>query len=79
MSELFPVFIAQNAVNPLNLFWGLLIMVIIGSVIIWVIGTLAFFIPAVIVAGVVWFITGNPDYTGLAFLLIAALSILKKK
>ena len=73
------LFIAQNAVNPLNLFWGLLIMVIIGSTIIWVIGTLVFFIPAVIVAGVVWFITGNPDYTGLAFLIIAALSILKKK
>ena len=54
-------------------------MVIIGSIIIWIIGTLVFFIPAVIVAGAVWFITGNPDYTGLAFLLIAALSILKKK
>jgi hypothetical protein len=72
-------FIAQNAANPLNLFWGLLIMVLIGSIIIWIIGTLVFFIPAVIVAGVVWFITGNPDYTGLAFLIIAALSILKKK
>jgi hypothetical protein len=54
-------------------------MVLIGSIIIWIIGTLVFFIPAVIVAGVVWFITGNPDYTGLAFLIIAALSILKKK
>jgi hypothetical protein len=79
MSILLEVFIAQNAVNPLNLFWGLLVMVIIGSIIIWLIGTLVFFIPAVIVSGVVWFITGNPDYTGLAFLIIAALSILKKK
>jgi hypothetical protein len=79
MGKLLEIFIAQNAVNPLNLFWGLLVMVIIGSIIIWLIGTLVFFIPAVIVSGVVWFITGNPDYTGLAFLIIAALSILKKK
>ena len=73
------VFAAQNAGYPLNLFWGLLFMVLLGSIIIWVIGTLIFFIPAAIVAGVIWFLTGNPDYTGAAFLLIAALSILKKK
>jgi hypothetical protein len=45
---------------------------------IWVVGTLIFFLPAVIVAGVIWLLTGNPNYTGAAFLLIAVLSILKK-
>ena len=72
------LFVAQNTVNPLNLFWGLLFMVIVGSVIIWVVGALIFFVPAAIVAGAVWFLSGNPDYTGAAFLLIAVLSILKK-
>ena len=79
MLESVLVFAAQNAGNPLNLLWGLIFMVLLGSIIIWVIGTLIFFIPAVIVAGVIWFLTGNPDYTGIAFLIIAALSILKKK
>ena len=54
-------------------------MVIIGSIIIWIIGTLIFFLPAALVAGAIWFLTGNPNFTGAAFLLIAALSILKKK
>ena len=72
------MFVAQNAANPLNLFWGLLFMVIVGSIIIWVVGALIFFLPAAIVAGAVWFLTGNPDYTGAAFLLIAVLSILKR-
>jgi hypothetical protein len=79
MFESVLVYAAQNAGNSLNLFWGLIFMVILGSIIIWVIGTLIFFIPATIVAGVIWFLTGNPDYTGAAFLIIAAVSILKKK
>ena len=79
MLESILVFAAQNSGNPLNLFWGLIFMVLLGSIVIWVIGTLIFFIPAVIVTGVIWFLTGNPDYTGAAFLIIAALSILKKK
>ena len=79
MLESVLVFAPQNAGNPLNLFWGLIFMIILGSIIIWVIGTLIFFVPAAIVAGVIWFLTGNPDYTGAAFLIIAALSMLKKK
>ena len=79
MFESVLVFAAQNAGNSLSLFWGLIFMIILGSIIIWVIGTLIFFVPAAIVAGVIWFLTGNPDYTGVAFLVIAALSILKKK
>ena len=79
MLESVLVFAAQNAGYPLILFWGLIFMIILGSIIIWVIGTLIFFVPAAIVAGVIWFLTGNPDYTGAAFLIIAALSILKKK
>ena len=72
------ILVAQNAVKPLNLFWGLLFMVIVGSIIIWVVGALIFFLPAAIVAGAIWFLTGNPEYTGGAFLLIAVLSILKR-
>lgn len=70
--------VAQSTVNPIEFFWVLLFMVIIGSIIIWVVGALVFFIPAFVVGGVVWFITGNPDFAGAAFLVIAVLSLLKR-
>jgi hypothetical protein len=78
MLEALLLLIGQNTVNSLNLYWTLFLMIIIGIIIIWVVGALIFFIPATVIAGVVWFLTGNPDYAGLAFLLIAVLSILKK-
>lgn len=68
--------IAQT--NPLSLLWGLLILVIIGSLIMWVLGTIIFFIPAAIIAGVVWFLTNNTNYAGLTFLAVAILSLLKR-
>jgi hypothetical protein len=77
MIESLLVLVGQKTVTPF-IFWGLLLMVIIGSIIIWVVGTLIFFLPAAVVAGVIWLLTGNPNYTGAAFLLIAILSILKK-
>jgi len=55
---------------------GLLIIVFIAKV-------LFFFLPAAIVAIVVWFITYDSPYnrllTGIAFLLVAAISIAKRK
>jgi hypothetical protein len=62
----------------LSLIFILLVMIIIGSIIIWVVGALIFFIPAAIIAGVVWFLTGNTNHTGLAFLAVAILSLLKR-
>lgn len=59
--------------------WGLIGLVIIGLVIIFVIKLVVVLIPAAIVAAIVWFVTnGNAWLTGVAFLVIAALSILKK-
>jgi hypothetical protein len=58
---------------------GLIGLIIIGVVIIFVIRLIIVLIPAAIVAFVVWYITnGNLWLTGVAFLVIAALSILKK-
>ncbi|MFQ6087112.1 MAG: hypothetical protein ACE5OV_03730 [Candidatus Bathyarchaeia archaeon] len=62
----------------------LLILLIIGVLIILFIArVLFFFLPAAIVAIVVWFITLDSPYnrllTGIAFLLIAAISIAKRK
>jgi hypothetical protein len=55
------------------------VLVLIGVVIIMVAGTLLFFLPAAVIAGVVWYLTGNELYTGIAFLVIAVLSLTRRK
>jgi len=57
---------------------ALIALVIIGLIIIFIIRLLLILIPAALVAFVVWFLTGNLWWAGIAFLVIAALSILKK-
>lgn len=58
----------------------LLILLVIGIVIIIIIAkVLLFVLPAVIVAAVVWFLTGKLFWAGVAFLVIAFLSILRRK
>ena len=58
---------------------ALVILVIIGLVIIVLIKLFLVLIPAILVAVVVYFLTGgNLFWTGIAFLVVAALSILAK-
>ena len=54
-------------------------MVLIGIIIIMVVGALLFFLPAAVLAGIVWILTGNELYTGLAFLAVALLSLTRRK
>jgi hypothetical protein len=54
-------------------------MVLIGIIIIMVVGALLFFLPAAVLAGIVWLLTGNELYTGLTFLAIALLSLTRRK
>ena len=55
------------------------VLVLIGVIIIMMVGALLFFLPAAVIAGVVWFLTGNELYAGLAFLAVAVLSLTRKK
>ena len=55
------------------------VLVLIGIVIIMVAGALLFLLPAAVIAGVVWYLTGNQLYTGIAFLVIAVLSLSRRK
>ena len=58
---------------------ALIILVIIGIIIILLIRLLLMLIPAVLLAIVVWFLTnGSLFWAGITFLVVAALSILKK-
>lgn len=78
LNEIALFLVGQGRGFPLGLLGGLIIMVLIGSIIIWFVGTLLFFLPAAVMAGVVWALTGNPNYTGAAFLLVALISLVKK-
>lgn len=57
---------------------GLIGLVVLGLIIVFIIRLVLILIPAIIVAVVVWFFTGNMWWAGIAFLVIAALSVLKK-
>jgi hypothetical protein len=58
---------------------ALIILIIIGAFIIFIAGVLIFFLPAAIVAGAVWWLTGSRFIAGVAFLMISMLSLAKKK
>lgn len=55
------------------------VLVLIGLIVIMVVGALLFLLPAAVVAGVVWYFTGNELYAGIAFLVIAVLSLTRRK
>jgi len=74
-----------SIMTPFTILGGLLYLVvgvvflIIGIIVIAVlIGALIFFLPAIIVAVVVWFLTGSLFLGGIAFLLIAVISVAAK-
>lgn len=67
------------AQTPLILIGVLLIMIIIGAIIIMIAGVLIMFLPALILAGVVYWLTGSETYTGIAFLFIALLSLTRRR
>jgi hypothetical protein len=59
-------------------FYFLMILIIIGLVIIVLIKLFLVLIPAILVAVVVYFLTGDLFWTGIAFLVVAALSLLSR-
>jgi hypothetical protein len=55
---------------------GLIVLVIIGIlVIVLIVGALIVLLPAIIVAIVVWFFTGSFFLAGVAFLIVAIISL----
>jgi len=56
----------------------LIILVIIGIIIILLIRLILMLIPAVLIGFVVWLLTGSLFWAGVAFFVIAALSLLRK-
>lgn len=56
---------------------GIIALIVIGILIILVIRLLFMLIPAALIAFVVWLLTGSTWLAGIAFLIVAALSIFK--
>lgn len=69
----------MDSASYVNEILGLIILVIIGALIIFVAGFLLAFLPAFIVAAVIWWITGNELYAGIGFLIIAILSLTRRR
>ncbi len=57
---------------------ALVFLIIVGIIIILLIRLLLILIPAVLLSIVVWFFTGSLFWAGITFLIVAALSLLKK-
>ncbi|MBM3292669.1 hypothetical protein FJY84_08325 [Candidatus Bathyarchaeota archaeon] len=57
---------------------GVAVLFLIGIIIIMITKALLFFLPAVVISGLVYFITGNEIYAALSFVAIAVLSLIKK-
>ena len=55
------------------------ILILIGVIIIMVFGALLFFLPAAMIAGVVWFLTGKELYAAVTFLIVAVLPLTRRK
>ena len=81
MNDLMPIFLAVlgifDSIPQIDII-ALVVLVIIGIIIIMLIRLLIMLIPAVLLALVVWFFTGSLFWAGITFLIIAALSVLKK-
>lgn len=81
MDELLPVILTVlgifDSIPQIDII-ALVVLVIIGIIIIMLIRLLIMLIPAVLLALVVWFFTGSLFWAGITFLVVAALSVLKK-
>ena len=55
-----------------------LALIIIGIIIVVVIGLFIIFLPAILLAAVVWILTGSVFWAGIVFLVVAALALYKK-
>jgi hypothetical protein len=56
----------------------LIILLILAVLIVAVVKALFMLLPAIIVGGVIWFLTHDVTWTALAFLVVAVLSLLKR-
>ncbi|MGI0080561.1 MAG: hypothetical protein ACRECH_13170 [Nitrososphaerales archaeon] len=73
------MFLFQGIVTGIADLFGGVIFVVIGIIIIVLLVEAAIvLLPAIIVAVIVWFLTGSFFYAGIAFLIVAVISLVAK-
>lgn len=71
--------IALQVLGPLYDVVFLILLLVIGLVIIVLLAkVLLFVLPAAIIAFIVWFLTGSIFWAGVAFLVVALISLLRR-
>lgn len=58
-----------------DIFGGLILLVIGILIIVFLVAAAIFLLPAILVAIIVWFLTGSFFYAGIAFLVVALISL----
>ena len=71
-----PLFIGERILNGIfDLFGGIIFLVIGVLVIIFIVAAAIVVLPAILVAALVWIVTGSFFYAGIAFFVVALISI----
>jgi hypothetical protein len=71
-----PLFIGERLLNGVaDLFGGIILFIVGILVIAFIVAAAIAILPAIIVAVIVWFLTGSFLYAGIAFLVVALLCI----
>jgi hypothetical protein len=71
-----PLFVGERILTGLaDLFGGIILLVIGILIIVLLVAAAIVLLPAIIVAVLVWFLTGSFFYAGIAFLVIALISL----
>lgn len=71
-----PLYVGERILNGIaDLFGGVILLVIGVLIIVLVVAAAIALLPAIIVAVLVWFLTGSFFYAGIAFLVVALISI----
>ena len=75
-SVLLPLALIPRILVGLADFFGFIILLVIGAVIIvLIVGLAIVFLPAILLALIVFFLTGSFFYAGIAFLIVALISL----
>jgi len=71
-----PLYVGERLLNGIaDLFGGIILLIIGVLIIIFIVAAAIVVLPAILVAVLVWFVTGSFFYAGIAFLVVALLSI----
>jgi hypothetical protein len=71
-----PLFVGERLLNGIaDLFGGIILLIIGVLIIVFIVAAAIVVLPAILVAVLVWFVTGSFFYAGIAFLVVALISI----